>query len=193
MSHFFNLNSSYNINWPNDNRPLCKIRLYLLSVSWAMAIWALVGASIDRFLCSSNSATYRRLSSIRLARRFLIGIFIFFALLYIEAFYCFEPSVPNVPVACYAYNLPCRLFNDWVNLSVDIILPSICLAIFGTLTIRNARRRIVYPTINLINPIRTNNKALSMPYNDRNLTRMLLIQVSLDEDNETRAINDTNV
>ncbi len=173
------LNSSYNINWPNENRPLCKIRIYLLNISWAVASWTLVGASIDRFLCSSHSATYRRLSTSRLARLCVIGIFLFFALVFIETLYCFEASVPNVPVACYGQNLPCQLFNDWVSLSFDIVLPSIFLAVFGALTIRNARLRIVHPAINPINPNVTNNNTASIRNTDRNLTRMLFVQVSL--------------
>ncbi|UJR11812.1 hypothetical protein I4U23_015992 [Adineta vaga] len=129
----------YSVNWPNESRPLCKIRLYILSVTWAVTIWALVVASIDRFLCSSRSAAYRRLSSIRTERRYLIVIFLFFALVFIETIYCFEASVPNVPVACYGQNLACRISNDWMSLSFDIILPSIFLAIFGSLTIRTAQ------------------------------------------------------
>ena len=143
-----------------------------------MAVWCLVGANIDRFLCSSSSVTYRRLSTKRMARRFVMGILIFFTLLFIESIYCFEASVPNVPVACYSRNLPCRLFNDWVALLIDIVLPSVLLFIFGTLTIRHIRSIIVPATTSSVNPGTINNTRLSIRNNDRNLTRMLLIQVS---------------
>ncbi|CAF2565245.1 unnamed protein product [Rotaria sp. Silwood2] len=166
----------YSVNWPNENQPMCKIRQYLLNVTWAMGTWCLVGANIDRFLCSHHSVTYRRLSARQTARRFLVGILIFFALLFIEVVYCFEASVPNVPVACYGRNIPCRLFNDWAALSFDIVLPSICLAIFGSLTIRNVRSRVVYPAVNSNS---TNSDRLPMRNNDRNLTRMLLVQVNI--------------
>ncbi len=142
-----------------------------------MAVWALVGASIDRFLCSSHSVNYRRLSTSRIAKRFVMGIFILFVLLFVETIYCFEASVPNVPVACYGHDLPCRIFNDWIALIIDIILPSIFLSIFGALTIRNARLRVVRPAINLIGPSVTNTHRLLTRNNDRNLTRMLSIQV----------------
>ncbi|CAF0849865.1 unnamed protein product [Adineta steineri] len=152
----------YNFNWPNENRPICKIRLYLLNVSWAVAIWAPVGASMDRYLCSSHSAAYRRLSTSQTAKRYLIGIFIFFALAFLEILYCFEASVPNVPVACYAQNLTCRLISDWSNILIDIVFPSICLAIFGALTIRNARARFIQPTANSISETTTSTNALVM-------------------------------
>jgi len=173
------LNFSYDVIWPNENQPTCKIHLYFLNITWAMGIWCLVGANIDRFLCSHHSVTYRRLSTRRTARRFLIGIFIFFALLFIEVIYCFEASVPNVSVVCYGRNIPCRLFNDWAALSFDIVLPSIFLAIFGSLTIRNVRLRVVHPTVNPVNSNNTNNERLSMQNSDRNLTRMLLVQVNV--------------
>lgn len=159
---------SYNINWPNQNQPLCKIRLFILNVTWAIATWTLVGASIDRFLCSSHIVKYRRLSTKRMAKYFLIGISLLFVLIFIEIFYCFEASVPNVPVACYGRNLSCRIYNDWMALLFDIVLPGIFLTIFGMLTIRNVRSRFIQPNMIRI-PIRNN---------ERNLTRMLLIQVS---------------
>ncbi|CAF1503939.1 unnamed protein product [Rotaria sp. Silwood1] len=142
-----------------------------------MGTWSLVGASIDRFLCSSHSATYRQWSTNRVAKRYVIGIFIFYALLFIQVFYCFEASVPNVPVACYGRNLPCRIFNDWVALTVDILLPSLFLAIFGTLTIRNVQTRVIHPIVHAVNSDNRNNNRLPMRNKERNLTRMLLVQV----------------
>ncbi|UJR34430.1 hypothetical protein I4U23_021837 [Adineta vaga] len=165
----------YNINWPNQNSIACKTRQFFLNVSWPMGIWCLVGANIDRYLCSHHSVTYRQLSTNKMAKRFVFGIFIFFCLLFIEVIYCFEGSIPNVPVLCYGQNIPCRLFNDWAALLFDIILPSICLAIFGTLTIRNIQSTVVRPII--INSENRNNNRLTMRHNDRNLSRMLLIQV----------------
>jgi hypothetical protein len=106
----------------------------------------------------------------------VIGIFIFFALVYIEVLYCFEASVPHVSVACYGRNLPCQLCNDWMTISFDIILPSIFLAIFGILTIRNAQSMVIHPVVNTIN---SNNNRLLVHNNDRNVTRMLLVQVNL--------------
>ncbi|CAF1146672.1 unnamed protein product [Adineta steineri] len=155
----------YNFNWPNENRPI--------------SIWALVGASMDRYLCSSHSAAYRRLSTSQTAKRYLIGIFIFFALVFLEILYCFEASVPNVPVACYAQNLTCRLISDWSNILIDIVFPSICLVIFGALTIRNARARFNQPIANSISETTTSTNALVTRNNDRNLTRMLLVQVMI--------------
>ncbi|CAF1437050.1 unnamed protein product [Adineta ricciae] len=164
----------YNINWPNQNSIACKTRQLLLNVTWPMGIWCLVGASIDRYLCSHSSARYRLFSTNLIAKRFALAIFIFFCCLFVEVLYCFEGSIPNVPVLCYGQNIPCRLFNDWAALSFDIILPSFFLAVFGALTIRNIRQRSVRPVID--SEVRSNRRS-TMRANDRNLTRMLLIQV----------------
>ncbi|CAF1307292.1 unnamed protein product [Adineta ricciae] len=94
----------YSINWPNENQLLCKTRLYLLNISWSSAIWILVGANIDRFLCSHQSVAYRRL-------------------IYTEVLHCVEARVPNVPVSCYGRDLPCRIINDWVSCVLVLDLP----------------------------------------------------------------------
>ncbi|CAF1307116.1 unnamed protein product [Adineta ricciae] len=150
----------YNINWPNENQLLCKTRLYLLNISWSSAIWILVGANIDRFLCSHQSVAYRRL-------------------IYTEVLHCVEARVPNVPVSCYGRDLPCRIVNDWVYLGVDIVFPSVVITIFGILTIRNTRSRIIHPTINSFpHAVRTTQQSILARKSGRNLTRMLFIQVS---------------
>ncbi|UJR18284.1 hypothetical protein I4U23_005187 [Adineta vaga] len=169
----------YNINWPNENQPLCKVRLYLLNISWSTAIWSLVGANVDRFLCSHQTVAYRQLSTHRLAKRVVMSIFIFFTFVFTEIFYCVEAKVANVPVSCYGRNLPCRIINDWVYLGVDIVFPSIIITIFGILTIRNTRSRIVRPITNSFpQTVRTINPLILARKNGRNLTRMLFIQVS---------------
>ena len=110
-----------------------------------------------------------------MAKRVIFAMFIFCCLLFVEVIYCFEGSIPNVPVLCYGRNIPCRMFNDWAALLFDIILPSICLATFGLMTIRNIRTRVVQP---VRRPTTNSGSRLLIRFNDRNLTRMLLIQVS---------------
>ncbi|CAF1364909.1 unnamed protein product [Adineta ricciae] len=164
----------YSVNWPNENQVACKVRQFILNVTWAMGAWCLVGANIDRYFCSHSSITVRQLSTNRMAKRVILGMFIFFCLLFVEVIYCFEGSIPNVPVLCYGRNIPCRMFNDWAALLFDIILPSICLATFGLMTIRNIRMRVVQP---VRKPTTNSGSRLLTRFNDRNLTRMLLIQV----------------
>ncbi|CAF1411842.1 unnamed protein product [Adineta ricciae] len=166
----------YSITWQVENGPMCKFRVYSISIAWAVAIWALVGASIDRFLCSSRLVARRQLSTLQMERRYIIVVFTFFTLLFIEVLYCFEAHVPNVPVACYGRNMICRIAIDWIYLLLIIILPSILLIAFGILTMRNIRTRVIRPTIGPMQNTVSNNTT-NLPRNDeRTLTKMLLVQ-----------------
>jgi hypothetical protein len=169
---------SYNINWPNENQPFCKIRNYISTICFAMATWTLVGASIDRYLCSSVSVRYRQLSTVRTARRLLIITLSVFTLIFAEIFYCYEASVPNVPLPCYPESLSCQLYNNWMTILFINIIPSIFMAIFSLLTIRNIRARVVRPIKNRTVSINTSRNNLRVHINDRNISQMLLIQVS---------------
>ncbi|CAF1321940.1 unnamed protein product [Adineta steineri] len=171
--------SGYGINWPNQNPPLCKIRLFILNICWSIAAWAFVGATMDRYFCSSASAVYRLKSSIRTARKFLIAILILSILLFVQVFYCYQASVPNVPVLCYTQAPACQLYNDWTNILYNITIPSCFMAIFGILTITNIRKRIIHPapTSNSLSMPNNANMHVNLKKIDRNLRRILLIQV----------------
>jgi hypothetical protein len=141
-----------------------------------MSTWSFVGASIDRYFSSSESVTYRLWSTRRIARRFLIIILVLSVLLCGETFYCYKGNVPNVPVACYSYNSACQLYNEWLNILYNIVIPSGCMAGFGILTLLNVRKRIIHPTTSVVVV-----SAVHQPRKrkiDRHLRRLLLIQVS---------------
>ncbi|CAF0765705.1 unnamed protein product [Rotaria sordida] len=175
----FDMCFSYSINWPNENQSLCKIRIFILTVCFSVAAWTLVGASSDRYLRSSILVKFRNLSTVQTARRFLIIIITVSVLIFLEVFYCYEASVPNVPVACYSLSLPCRLYNDWMVILIPTVIPSGLMAIFGSLTIRNIRTRFVQPVMHVKFSSNTTQHNLRLQLNDRNISRMLLIQVSV--------------
>ncbi|CAF1242415.1 unnamed protein product [Adineta ricciae] len=162
----------YGISWPNHNPPLCKIRLFTLMVCWSMSTWAFAGAMMDRYLCSNPLVIHRLKSTVRTARRFLIFFFILSIALFAQIFYCYEASVPNVPVACYTQTLACQIYNDWTNILYNILIPSIFMTIFGVLTISNLRRRTVHP-------IQTNTQTQpTLRRIDRNLRKILFVQIA---------------
>lgn len=177
----FPLCFSYGITWPNQTQPVCKIRLLILTVCWAIATWAFVGASMDRYLCSSSSVVFRARSTIRTARQFLTGISIISTIIFIEVLYCYEASVPNVPVACYSHNLACQLYNDWMTILYIIAVPSIFMSVFGILTVLNIRKRIIHP-VTATKKMPIVNRREMQPHLkriDHNLRKILFIQVSL--------------
>ncbi|CAF3442044.1 unnamed protein product [Rotaria sp. Silwood1] len=168
----------YSFNWPNENQPLCKIRLFILIVCFSVSAWSLVGASIDRYLRSSVIVKFRNLSTVQTARQLLIIIITVSVLIFLEVFYCYNASVPNVPVACYSQSLSCRLYNDWMLILICTVIPSFFMAVFGSLTVRNIRTRIVQPAAHVELPHNTTYQNLRLRLNDRNISHMLLIQVS---------------
>ena len=175
VTFFVSLTSSiffrYGISWPNQNPPLCKIRLFVLMVCWSMSTWAFAGAMMDRYLCSNPLVIHRLKSTVRTARRFLIFFFILSIALFAQIFYCYEASVPNVPLACYTQTLACQMYNDWTNILYNILIPSIFMTIFGVLTISNLRRRTVHP-------IQTNTQTQpTLRKIDRHLRKILFVQV----------------
>ncbi|CAF0806182.1 unnamed protein product [Adineta ricciae] len=162
----------YGIGWPNQNPPLCKIRLFILMVCWSMSTWAFAGAMMDRYLCSNPLVIHRMKSTVRTARRFLIFFFILSIALFVQIFYCYEASVPNVPVACYTQTLACQMYNDWTNILYNILIPSIFMTIFSALTISNLRQRTVHP-------IQTNTQTQpTLRKIDRNLRKILFVQIA---------------
>jgi hypothetical protein len=171
---------SYNFNWPNENAPACKIRIYVLNVCFGVSSWALVSANVDRYLSSSVSIHYRQLSTARTARRLLTIIFVVCTLIYLEIFYCYQASVPNVPVACYPQISACQLYNDWMLILFTSIMPSVFMAIFGLLTIRNIRTCVIQPIRKPVTTVNTIVKQARSRKNDRNISQMLLVQVSLN-------------
>lgn len=172
---------SYGINWPNQNQPVCKIRLFVLVICWAMATWSFVGASFDRYLCSSSSVNYRAKSTIRTSRRFLTSIFIISIFIYLETLYCYDASISNVPVACYTQSQACQVYNDWMNILYNIVIPSGFMAVFGVLTVLNIRKRLVHPMTTAKRILITNRKDVQprLKTMDRNLRKILFIQVSI--------------
>ncbi|CAF0817315.1 unnamed protein product [Rotaria sordida] len=150
-----------------------------LAICFSVAAWTLVGASSDRYLRSSILVKFRNLSTVQTARRFLIIIITVSVLIFLEVFYCYEASVSNVPVACYSLSLPCRLYNDWMLILIPTVIPSGLMAIFGSLTIRNIRTRFVQPVMHVKFSSNTTQHNLRLQLNDRNISRMLLIQVSV--------------
>lgn len=158
-------------------------------VSWSVATYAFVGASIDRFLGSNIKVSYRLLSSSQTAKRFLIFILIISILVYVEVFYCYEASVPNVPTACYTLNGVCQLYNDWMYILYNTVVPSGLILLFGLLTVFNIRKWIIYPiaagtetrrrTQTVVSTTSSiNQRRLGLRKIDRHLRKLILVQVS---------------
>ena len=68
-----------------------------------------------------------------------------------------------------------NLYNDWMYLLYNIVVPCVLMAFFGVMTIVNVRRRIIRPMLTAA-VVTCNRQAVRRI--DRHLRRLILLQVS---------------
>ncbi|CAF1157669.1 unnamed protein product [Adineta ricciae] len=154
----------------------CKFLSYLLLGVRPLSSWFIAFASIDRFLCSSRSATLRSWSSVRVATRtiILITITILLIFLYIPITYEILPGRSRCP----ASQSRTAGFNGIWTLIVFSLCPPIVMLCFGSLTIRHIRQQLKRVQItNNENIAQTQlSKTRRQKRTDRQLIQMMLVQ-----------------
>jgi hypothetical protein len=144
---------------------LCKIRFYLRYSTITLSTWFILLACIDRYISSSTNANLRLWSSLPIAKRIVfVSSLICFLLPYTQVFYCYTV---NSKYVCTYENNTCQLLNTILLLVCNSGLPPILMVVFSILTIRN---------VNYRNHVNINH---NYPRRDVQLTRILLIQVSI--------------
>ncbi|CAF3697081.1 unnamed protein product [Rotaria sp. Silwood1] len=143
--------------WNNDLTEtidwLCKLRAFVVFSSRTIAFWLIMFATIDRWLLSSANAHYRRLSTLKNARRITFIVVFIFCLMYVQMFYCYQANLSDTPLKCYGKTDTCRHINDLIYVCIAILLPIIFMLIFGLWTIINihqSQNRIRVVTIEVI-------------------------------------------
>ena len=155
---------------------LCQIRLFILFSARNIASWLLVCAIIDRFLVSSLSIRFRRMSNIKQAHRCIFIVCTSSIIYWLEVFICFDADLVHTPLKCYAKSSSCRIFNDLSQALITTFIPSFIMLIFGLRTIANIHR------VKLMSPILPRKRTYSrrkIRKDDTTLTRMLFLQVIL--------------
>ena len=155
--------SSFGILPPASYLPLfCKIRTFVTYIGLSGSTWFLVGASADRFASSSSSATVRSFSRVKIARRMLLLISSMVIAVYFQMLFCFDGSLQAAN--CFPSSSFCSKFNNFNLLLTFSLCPPLSMLILGWLTIRHVRSSEVL-------------RQQTQQGKDRQLTRMLLIQV----------------
>ncbi|UJR24424.1 hypothetical protein I4U23_005800 [Adineta vaga] len=154
------------------SNPTCQILSYLLFCFRIVPSWLMTLASIDRFLCTSSSAKYRKWSSIRVATRAIPLTILFVFLLQIHAPF-YQGIILYPQRSCTSVTSTYRTFWSIWNLVIWSWIPTIFMLVFGFLTIRNVRqgRRRIVTSENISNPIHRNQNKI-----DRQFLQMLTIQ-----------------
>ncbi|CAF1286564.1 unnamed protein product [Adineta steineri] len=167
------LQAGYNIDAFVRSAAACGILTWILNSIKALPSWVIVLACADRFFCSSQSATIRAWSSIRVVIPAISLTIVIVGLTYIHVvFYTRLSAAPSCGYLPGTYTIFLGIFN----LFLFSTGPPIGMLTFGLLTIRNIRRSVkrVVPNSNLSqtqNEIRQRQKAT-----DRQLIQMMIAQ-----------------
>jgi hypothetical protein len=163
------------------NTPICKLRAFIVFSTRTMAIWLITLATIDRWLLSSMNFHRRQLSTLKNVTKGIILTIIISTILYSHMLYCYQSNLIDTPLQCYGKSAECRLATDIIYALITILIPSVLMIIFGLMIISNIRylrMRVETVTIvSILSPSRV--KQMKLKKTDRQLLRMLLLQVSL--------------
>ncbi|CAF1227563.1 unnamed protein product [Adineta steineri] len=170
--------TGYNIDVLGYSIVTCKLLTFLLYWSKALTSWFIALASIDRFLCSSRSASLRTWSNIRVASWTISIMTIMIAFTYIYVPILYQLKAGNNK--CPGSQGPSTTFNGIWNLVVFSLGPPCVMFCFGSLTIHNIREvgRRVIPRNNQING-QTRQPQLQLQNQkktDRQLIQMMIVQ-----------------
>jgi hypothetical protein len=173
------LQDIYNIDPVNNNTIACRIRSFLVYLSFSLSNWYILLATIDRYLISSNDNHRRQLSTIRNAYRTIGFLTILFCLLYFHILILyniqtFENSSNHLQNYCYPQRGPYRIFSDIQLLVQFSLLPPILMSIFVILIMRN----IHASHSRIANAVVAHHHARIIK-RDIQLSKMLLLQVMI--------------
>ncbi|CAF1401897.1 unnamed protein product [Adineta ricciae] len=141
------LQAGYNINLLANSLVVCKaITLLLLQWARGQSAWFTALASIDRFLCSSSSATLRSFSSLHVARRIIPLAILVVDIIYIHVPIYFQINIRQQ--TCIPLPGIYQTFYGAWNLIVYSIGPPFIMLYFGIRTVQNIRQSIRRVEIN---------------------------------------------
>jgi hypothetical protein len=158
-SRIVSLGSGFDLT--RTSKAWCKARYFFISTLSVVSFTCSCLATIDQFLATSQSAYLRRYSKIELAHRIVLIVIVVWYLQGIPSILFFNIS-PIINICVYT-NSGFAVYVTIYLLVLLCVIPVLVMAIFGCLTYRNIRLTI----------------ALAEQHADRQLTRMILIQVVL--------------
>ncbi|CAF1457964.1 unnamed protein product [Rotaria sordida] len=168
---------SATVNW------ICKFRGFILFTSRAVTFWLIMLATVDRWLLSCLDVHRRHTSSMKNSLKGMTIITMISILIHSQLFYCYEANLIGTPLKCFTRNIECRLMNDLAFAIIAILVPLMCISIFGWMTISNmrqTRRRVGAMTITAMNfSKQTIHNRRQPKKTDRHLLIILYVQVIL--------------
>ncbi|CAF1168596.1 unnamed protein product [Rotaria sordida] len=155
------VSAGFGVDLTRSSVSWCKIRQFCLVTLSLITLSCSCLATIDQFFITSQSASIRRLSSIKWAHRIVLIVILVWCLHGIP--YLLFYNILPIIKACGNTNGDLAVYNPIYLLGLLCITPVSVMVVFGYLTYRNIHLR----------------RALAEQQADRQVTRMTLIQVIL--------------
>ncbi|CAF1182316.1 unnamed protein product [Adineta steineri] len=148
---------------------LCKLRFYAPTVLGQVAKTMIVFACIDRYMITSNRATFRALSTSKRAKYLIVFAIIFWFL--ISSHVAVGTTINNGQ--CGTFGVYATVFNIFIIIVIGSI-PPITMSICGYLTYRNMRRlrHRIQPAVN-----NTNEGNVNIRQRDRDLLTIVMYEI----------------
>lgn len=151
---------------------LCKIACFLLFAARGSAAWLIAFATVDRYLISSPDIHRRQISTAKNTYRCILIICTILFAVWSEQLYCYDANVIGTPLKCYPKSNTCRIYNNFAQAFIIVLIPVSIMFFFGFLTIRNIQQSgRIAPNNSNENATRRNRRR------ENSLTKMLLSQV----------------
>ncbi|UJR35204.1 hypothetical protein I4U23_027971 [Adineta vaga] len=169
------LQYGFDIQIVNTDLWFCKVRYYLFYLCIANSRYNIIIASIDRYFASSRDVVQRQWSSSKIAVRVIIGMIIFWCIMYIQVLVFYQLRNQSCQYQGGTYG---TFFSIYIALDSGI-LPIILMLIFGLLTVRN-----IHKSTQRICPIMAQNDGrlvhnTKISKTDGQLHKMLINQIVL--------------
>ena len=161
---------------------ICKLRAFIVFSTRTMATWLITLATADRWLLSSVSIRRRHLATLKNVKRSIVVCVVLSIFAYVHMLWCYEANLHDQPLHCYGKTEACRLATDLVYALISTVFPLILMVVFGVLTISNAhhvRMRVRNMGQDSSGSNQTDQKSVHARKTDRNMVRMLFVQVLL--------------
>lgn len=123
----------------------CKLRFFTTYYSGYSAAWFMSFACIERYLGSSASVHQRQLVTIKRAYLCIVFILLLGFAAFGQHFYCVDINqhLLGGPQSCYALqqSVVCQVVDSVTQLLFWLLAPTFMMIIFGSLIVRNVRRK----------------------------------------------------
>ncbi|UJR17397.1 hypothetical protein I4U23_004292 [Adineta vaga] len=134
--------SSFGLDITARYDAICKLFIVTLFSSYSCSALFTSFLSVERWLNSCTNVNYRNWSSMKNVYRVIIITPVVIFLCYSQIFYCYIANQKSERSGCSPMSGVCSYFNDFLHLTLFVLIPCAIMLIFGSLTVYNIKRNL---------------------------------------------------